>query len=251
MTTIADIFPTYEDALRACDGGYNDSEIADVIAFKTAQPVDSRQLLPEQAVNSVLAVGFAAAECPNRPLNVLDFGGGCGVHYFRVAAAMSIALRWAIVETPTMAERAAKLSQGRFGTFTEIEAAGRHLGKIDLVHASGAIPYVPDPIATLKELAELRPRFILLARFPCWGGRTMVSVQTSFLAENGIGPMPPHIKDRRIKFPVTFTYLDDVIRALSGYDIVVAMDSPSGSYDFRGQTIPGRSFLFRSNEPAR
>jgi trans-aconitate methyltransferase len=60
----------------------------------------------------------------------------------------------AVVETPAMAERAAKLAQGRFAVFTDIAAAW--LGRNDLVHASSSIQYVPDPLAVLKTVAGLR-----------------------------------------------------------------------------------------------
>ena len=36
-------------------------DIADEIAYKTALPIDESQIAPEQATNSLLAVGMAAA----------------------------------------------------------------------------------------------------------------------------------------------------------------------------------------------
>jgi putative methyltransferase (TIGR04325 family) len=157
MAVVTDIFPNFASALAACGQGYNDGEIADVVAFMTtAMPIDNLQVAPEQAVNSILAVGITAAEITDRPLHVLDFGGGCGFHRLRVGAAIHAPLRWAVVETPAMAERAAKLAQGRFEVFTDIAAAAAWLGRIDLVHASSSIQYVPDPLAVLKTVAGLR-----------------------------------------------------------------------------------------------
>jgi putative methyltransferase (TIGR04325 family) len=248
LAVVTQIFPNFASALAACGPGYNDADIADVIAFKTALPVDPRQFAPEQALNSILAVGIAAGETNHRPINVLDFGGGCGFHYFRIVAAIRTPLRWAIVETPTMAERAAKVAQGRFDVFADVAAAAEALGPIDLVHASSAIQYVPDPLATLKTLADLRPRYFALARFPLWGGAQVVGLQTSPLSANGIGPMPPNISDRQVRYPVTFTNFDDVMRTLAGYEIALAMGSPSSGYDVRGQNVQGISVVFRSKE---
>jgi len=76
--------------------GYNNSDIAEVIAYKTALPVDHRQFAPEQAINSILAVGITAAEVGNRPRTVVDFGGGCGFHYFRVVPTIRTPLRWTL-----------------------------------------------------------------------------------------------------------------------------------------------------------
>src|SRR5436190_4381167 len=51
---------------------------------------------------------------------VLDFGGGCGVHYKQ---ARLPEVRWAVVETPAMAERARELATDRLRFFTSISEA--------------------------------------------------------------------------------------------------------------------------------
>jgi putative methyltransferase (TIGR04325 family) len=248
MALVAEIFPDFASALAACGPGYNNALIADVIAHKTALAVDPRQFAPEQAVNSILAVGIAAADITERPFTVLDFGGGCGFHYFRVTAALRSQLRWAIVETPTMAERALNLAQGRFEVFTDTAAAAAALGRVHLVHASSSIQYAPEPLSTLKALAALRARYLMLARFPVWSRDQLVGVQTSPLAANGIGPMPPTIADREVKYPITFLNFDDVMRVLGDYEIVVALQSPSSTYNVRGQPVQGISLFLRSKD---
>ncbi len=250
MAVVTQFFPDFASALAACGPGYNDGDIADVIAYKASLPLDHRQLAPEQAINSILAVAIAAAETADRPLHVLDFGGGCGFHYFRVAPSVRVPLRWAIVETATMAERASKVAHGRFDVFTSIDAAAAALGRIDLVHASSAIQYVPDPPATLKSLVGLRPKLFLLARFPVWGLAQTVGLQTSPLSANGIGPMPPQIADRPITYPVTFVNFDTMMRIFADYEIALAMPSPSGTYQVRGQRVQGISLIFRAKANA-
>jgi putative methyltransferase (TIGR04325 family) len=248
MAIVTETFPDFASALAACGPGYDDAAIADVIAYKTALAVDPRNFAPEQAINSIIALGITAADISERPLTVLDFGGGCGFHYFRVTAALRSQLRWAIVETPTMAERAAKLAQGRFDVFTDLAAAAAALGRIHLVHASSAIQYVSDPLGTLKALATLQARYFMLARFPVWSRGQLVGVQTSPLEANGIGPMPPTIADRQVRYPVTFTSFDDVMRIMNGYEITMATQSPSTEYNIRGQYIPGINLIFRLKE---
>jgi putative methyltransferase (TIGR04325 family) len=250
LAVVTDIFPNFAAALAACGRGYNDGEIADVIAYKAALAVDLRQFAPEQAVNSILAVGIAAAETSPRPLKVLDFGGGCGFHYFRVTPVIRTPLHWAVVETPTMAQRAAKVASGRFDVFTNIAEAHSALGGVDLVHASSVIQYVPNPMEVLKSLASLQAPHFLLARFPVWAMAETVGVQTSPLAANGIGPMPPHIADRLITYPVTFVNFDQVVQILSDYEIAMSMPSPSSIYEIRGQRVPGISLIFRAKQLA-
>lgn len=250
MSVVREIFPDFAAALAACGPGYNDADIADVVAHKTAPPVDHRMYAPEQAINSILAVGIAAAEVTDRPLTVLDFGGGCGFHYFRVVPTIHRSLRWAIVETPAMAERAAKLSEGRFQVFTDIATAADALGRIDLVHASSSIQYVPEPLETLKTLAALRPRYFGLLRFPAWGRPQLVGLQSSALSRNGIGPMPPNIADRLVTYPITFTNFDDVMQVLAGYEIAMSIASPSATYEICGQSVQGLSAIFRAKDDA-
>jgi putative methyltransferase (TIGR04325 family) len=248
VAEVTEIFSDFASALAKCGPGYDNAVIADVIAYKTALAVDPRNFAPEQAVNSILSVGLAAAEIVERPLTVLDFGGGCGFHYFRVTAAIQSQLRWAIVETPTMAQRAMKLAEGRFEVFTEIAAATAALGRIHLVHASSAIQYAPDPLGTLRALATLQARYFMVARFPVWSRSQLVGVQTSPLAANGIGPMPPEIADRQVRYPVTFTNFDDVMRIMDSYEIAVVLQSPSSNYTVHGQHVQGISMIFRLKE---
>jgi putative methyltransferase (TIGR04325 family) len=250
LANVTQIFPSFASALAACGTGYDDSDIAEVIAYKTALPVDPRQLAPEQATNSILALGLTAAEITERPLKVLDFGGGCGFHYLRVAAAMRTPLQWAIVETPTMAARAEKIAQGRFRAFTDIAGAADALGRIDLVHASSSIQYVPEPRDALRTLAALRPRYLMLARLPVWGLAQIVGLQVSPLSANGIGPMPPHIADRQVAYPVTFINFDEIMNILADYEIAMAISSPSSTYTIRGQQVPGISVIFRAKQTA-
>jgi putative methyltransferase (TIGR04325 family) len=250
VSSVSEVFPSFQTALAACGGGYDDNDIADVIAYKTSLAFDHRRIAPEQALNSILALGVCAAEITGRPLRVLDFGGGCGFHYFRVSQATRVPLQWAIVETPTMAARAAKLADGRFDVYSTIEEASRALGEIDLVHASSAIQYVPNPAETLKSLAALGAPFFALLRFPMWNTPSIVALQRSRLSGNGIGPMPPHIADREVAYPVTFANFDATMRTLSEYDLALSMASPSSNYEFRGQLVPGVSLILRSKVAA-
>jgi putative methyltransferase (TIGR04325 family) len=246
LSVITQTFESFAAALAACGPGYGDRDLAEVVAYKTSTVIDQRQIVPEQAVNSILALSFCAAEITDRPVNVLDFGGGCGFHYFRVSSATRVPLRWAVVETPTMAERAAKLATGRFDVFTTIDEAAGALGRIDIIHASSAIQYVPNPLATLKSLADLHARFFALARFPVWDSPQVVGLQRSLLSENGIGPMPPHVSDRQIAYPITFVNFDEAIRTLSDYEIAILMASPSSNYGLKGRAVPGASLILRA-----
>jgi putative methyltransferase (TIGR04325 family) len=240
-----DFFPDFESALAACSPGYNDDDLARVIQYKATIPVDLENFAPEQATNSIMAVGIAATGVTDRPLNILDFGGGCGFHYFQVVAATRMNLRWVIVETPTMAKRAGELAQGRYEVFTDIPAAAAALGRIDLVHASGSIQYVPDPLATLQELANLRAKYLAIARFPVWARSRIVALQSTNLLGQGLGPPPPGLPDRAIRYPTTLENFHDVMKRLAEYETALIMKSPAGDYAVGDQNAPGITLILR------
>jgi len=242
---VKQFFPDYQAALAASGAGYNDAAIAEVIAYKTALPLDRNGPLPEQAVNSILAVSFAAAAVAERPLRVLDFGGGCGFHYLQVTAAMPLPLRWAIVETPTMAVRAKAIAQGRFEVFSRTDEAIACLGGVDLVHASASLQYTPDPFFALAELVRPQPPFIALLRLPLWIGERTVGLEEAPLAGHGIGPLPPGVADRPIACPVTLINFGALQRALSHYEIAFGAESASARFRVAGTNVPGVSVFFR------
>ena len=130
-------------------------------------------------------------------------------------------------------------------TFSLRQPANGLVHRIDLVHASSSIQYVPDPLATLGTLAALKAPTFALARFPLWHQQQIVGIQVSTLAGNGIGPMPPNIADRQIEYPVTFPNFDAVMRVLGQYEVALAMPSPSSEYQVNGQHVPGVTIIFR------
>jgi len=243
------IYPDYQAARAACGQGYDDADIAKVIAFKTAYFAAKIQksLWPEHAANTIFAVGIAAGDLSARPLHVLDFGGGCGFHYLAAKAAFKTSLRWAVVETRAMAKQARATAKGRFEIYEDIKTAAAALGRVDLIHASSAIQYVPDPLATLDALIALRAPYMMLARFPVWSKDPFVGVQESSLKDNGIGPMPPEIADRPIRYPITIKNINVVMsRFERDYEMIVSLPSPSGEYKVDGNIIGGVTFIFRA-----
>jgi phage gpG-like protein len=114
---------------------------------------------------------------------VLDFGGGCGIHYKRARSHA----KWAIVETPAMVERAGELATERLRFFTEISEAKKWLGDIDLMHSDGALQYALDPERTMGELCHTGARLMHWNRTALSQDVTERETQLSLLGENGPG----------------------------------------------------------------
>lgn len=248
---MAKLFPSYSSAAAECGEGYNDADIAKVIAYRTAKWKDTvgaeEWLWNDHVYNPVLAVGIAGSELTARPLRVLDFGGGCGVHYFFVRLVFTQSLQWAIVETPKMAASAAQVSEGAFEAYDNIADAMKSLGSVDLVVTSGAVQYTPDPMVTLDELIAIGAPYFMLARFPFWT-QTIISIHEMPLSKNmeQFGPMPSDVRDRTIKSPITFVkYTDVKYKFERAYDRLLTLPSPSANYQLGSQTILAGTNMYR------
>lgn len=177
--------------------GYEQPELVDVIFRKTAayQPRGDW-------------INIAGAS------TVLDFGGGCGLHYKQ---ARSDNVRWAVVETVAMVERAKELATERLKFFTDISEAAAWLGDIDVMHSDGAIQYTPDPEQSLAELCRMGAKEMVWKRVPfSTGDGKEQDPQTSFLSANGPGPLRG-VKERRVLYTITKLPEPDFLAAHSGY----------------------------------
>jgi hypothetical protein len=88
----------------------------------------------------------------------------------------------------------------------------------------------------------------MLARFPIWNQQTTFGIEQTSLASqmNSVGPMPPSIIDRAIKYPITLVkYADVKSKFEQAYDRVMMLLTPGGNYQFAAQTLLGATFLCR------
>lgn len=198
-------YVSYESANAACADGYAAPDIAGLVAAKTTvlreELAAGRARLSDGDMRVMSALGCVG----DRGMRVLDFGGGAGAHFWIAASLTDPAAiaRWAVVETPNLVS-AATSSDDRLSFHTAVEDAAATLGTVDLVFASGVIPYVPDPVATLTMLAGLGARVVFLTRTPLSpDGDDHVLVHTTDLSTHGPGAVPTPERDRPVSCPVT------------------------------------------------
>lgn len=250
MALIERLCASYDEALSLCGAGYEDTEISLVVAKKTEAilPLLGRFLLDtDPATVSLLAVLAAARQAS--PVRVLDVGGGCGYHYFVARALLpDISLKWHVAETAAMAEQAkARFASDDLAYFASVdEALAAFDGKIDLLHTSSTIQYVPDPEGFADRIAEIGAPHVMVARFPLFEGPRTVAVQASRLGDNGPGPAPAGTPDRIIRYPITFCNKDELAgRLMRGYRLAGQFASPSSNYRIGDREVTGASFLLR------
>jgi putative methyltransferase (TIGR04325 family) len=143
---------------------------------------------------------------------VLDFGGGCGLHYKE----SGLDAKWAVVETPAMVARARELETDKLRFFTSIKAAADWLGDIDMVYSNGALQYTPNPEAVLRELIDLRASMLLWRRTVLSPERK-TELQSSRLADNGPGRISA--ANKIVSYPAVRMAEQDFLEAHRGYKL--------------------------------
>jgi putative methyltransferase (TIGR04325 family) len=145
---------------------------------------------------------------------VLDFGGGCGLHYKQ---ANSPSIRWAVVETPAMVARAAELQTDKLRFFTGIDEAADWLGHIEVMHSNGAVQYTAEPLVTVRRLCELRAARLLWYRCAL-SDATATNEQISHLADNGPGFAVT--ANKNVSYSVTTMTERDFLNLHGSYELI-------------------------------
>lgn len=178
--------------------GYEHPELVDVIYHKTRLYDPVFRKWPE----------FSGAQ------TVLDFGGGCGIHYKQ---AQSATVRWAIVETPAMIAKAVDIQTDLLRFFADVQDAASWLGSVDLMHSDGAVQYTPEPLATVRSLCGVGAKTLLWRR--CAFSETPSRVnQISNLLDNGPGNLLR--PDKKVSYKLTTIAEADFLAAHRDYKLV-------------------------------
>jgi putative methyltransferase (TIGR04325 family) len=164
------------------------------------------QSVGEHAAQSLVGILYFLQQTKATAINVLDFGGACGAHYFLIRKIVDpkISIHWAVVETPKMTSKAKLLETKEIEFYDNISGAMTSITLCDLFHSSGAIQYVTDPQKILEEIVSCGAKFLLLNRLALSTKEKIIVIQDSLLSANGPGELPPGIQDRICKYPITY-----------------------------------------------
>lgn len=183
-------------------------------------------------------------------INVLDFGGACGAHYFHIRSLIDkkIKINWIVVETETMVNYAKELETDELKFKKTISEALNESGRIDLLHTSGTLQCVNDPHKYLLELLKVNAKWLLFNRLGLNEiDRDVVTIHRSKLSWNGIGPLPKGYTDRWIKYPFVFMSEKKFNNELQKkYFIIAKFVDKSGMYDVAGEKIVGYGLLCKN-----
>ena len=230
------VFATYDEAALQCAAfGYETRELVNTVYLKTARYRDkcgSEGPVALTPADTLALFGIGLAHRTSAPtINVIDFGGACGAHYFLIKSLLGDRLRfnWHVVETRAMVERAADLQTAELKFFVSIEQAAAELASIDLAYSSGTLPFVPDALKSLTQLLATRPAFVVLARLGVTQRpKPVVTIHETRLSHNGPGPMPPGLQDGVTRYPYTFPVQAEIESILTQHHKII-LQAPDGS----------------------
>ncbi len=248
------VFLNYQDALKLCTtDAYEERELIEVILKKTKRFSENlkSEIIPisETAAYSLLSAVNPIIESKTNNINVLDFGGACGAHYFNLRSLMDedLKLNWVVVETPTMVKYAKELETDELSFFDNFTDAINKLGKVDLLHTSGTLQCVDNPQKYLDEILNCNAKWLLFNRLGLNNlDRDVVTIHSSKLSWNGIGDLPEGYTDRWVKYPFNFPSETKFLKTLEEkYLLVAKFNDQSGMYVVNGEEIVGYGLLCR------
>lgn len=247
-------YATYDQALSDCtERSYENADIVTVVVEKTKRYRDNlfEKKTPVQLpTTSAYSLCALLGSYGQNELNVLDFGGAAGAHYFlaRCILPPSCRLNWIVVETPAMVERAAPvLSSNELRFTSDLLDAANAMQRIDLLHTSGTLQCVDRPYDYLQRLLATSAHYILFNRLGLTqGSHEVITIHESWLSSNGPGPMPDGIVDKKVRYPFVFPRASLFMEALSNnYETIVTFDDSSGIFPVDDEPIIGLGLLAR------
>lgn len=245
-------FSNYEDALKLCiTDAYEEEELIEVILKKTkrfSENIKSGVItIWDTSAYSLLAIINPIIENQSKSVNVLDFGGACGAHYFQMRSLIekNLKLNWVVVETPNMVRFAKELETEELSFFDNIGDAIKRLGHIDLVHTSGTLQCLDNPQKYLSDILNCNAKWVLFNRLGLNArDKDVVTIHSSMLSWNGIGELPDGYTDRIIKYPFYFLSERKFFDLLDEkYKVIAKFNDQSGVYAVRGAEIVGYGLL--------
>jgi putative methyltransferase (TIGR04325 family) len=246
-------FINFDDAKKNSTlNAYQNKELCDVIAKKTLKKIEilKRDGFKANSSNIFLPAAICKIfyETGKKALNIVDFGGACGLHLFETKEFFkgNLNVNWNVVETTQMV-----LSAKEAGIKPEDLNFNDDIDKItsetDLFFASGALQCVENPYNTISKIIKMEPNYILFARMSLnQGDYEIITVQKSLLSHNGPGDLPEGYIDKEIRYPQTNISAKRFMAMMSlFYEIDWEFDDSSGIHNVPGENIIGKGYLFK------
>ena len=110
---------------------------------------------------------------------VFDLGGHVGVSFYGFSRYLKFpeGMRWVVSDVPAVVERGRKLAAENKCAALSFTSAPQDLDGADVLHASGVLQYLEEPVEKLLAGLSRRPRHLFLNKLPLHGGPAFVTLQ--------------------------------------------------------------------------
>ena len=123
-----------------------------------------------------LITSAAALVDDKRSLTILDFGGGSGITFLKLAGGLDpqIKINFTVIDSKRMCDMGREVFNNRekvggrsVNFYSTIEDASKNIQKsLDILHIGGVLQYIRDWQAVLTQLIHFNPKTILLSDLP-------------------------------------------------------------------------------------
>ena len=165
--------------------GYSDHEIISRVESATQSVLAGEGaferdgvLFHQQEYRLPIADALNAIRERDSFLRVVDFGGALGSVYWQHRQLLApLDTTWAVVEQPHFVDRGNALPTAEVTFFTDLHAALETV-EPNVVLFSSVLQYLPDPMATLRDLLRISAADLILDRTPMHAGsRNIPTIQ--------------------------------------------------------------------------
>jgi putative methyltransferase (TIGR04325 family) len=230
-------FDNWQEA-RACATGYDEDSIAQKVleASKAVMRGEARYerdsvLFNDLQYNFRIVSAFGLVASRRNQVNILDFGGALGSEYWRnrnMLYAFNTKFTWNVVEQDNYV-RLGNQEVGNDELFfyknvRQVDCP------IDIVLLSSVLQYLPSWKSILKDIADLKPKYILIERQP-------------ISSEQGICVQYVGDLIYKASYPMWLITEHELMACMDSYEVVSISD---GDIDMGNYYVDGHVFTYKN-----
>jgi len=211
-------YKNYDDAVKNSNT-YENDDLVKVIASKGLQyknflaSKNNKDLanLGSHQISKLLSL-ISNCEMKENSINILDFGGGAGHHYFLLKKLLNenITINWVVFETEELVKKCKELGleNPELKFTSNFRCNLIQNTKFDVLYANYSLAYTNEPYLFLQNLLELNFKkfYITNTALNDKNDQDVVGVQKSDLATNGVGRTIPtnlKLRNKTVFYPFT------------------------------------------------
>lgn len=117
---------------------------------------------------------------------IFDFGGHVGISFYGFSRYLHFppVLRWMVCDVPSVVERGRRLATERGAGALSFTTRFEDADGADVLHASGSLQYLEEPLGAMLDRLASPPRHLLLNKLPLHDGPAFVTLQHTVNAYN-------------------------------------------------------------------